>query len=219
MRRIGEEVVECQLRKRRLQMHNSAPLAKRRCDTAGLMHGAIVSGNLDTIVWLAGKGCSWGDEEAQLAARSGQLDVLKWFQREWLSEFAADILGICVAAAEGGHLHVLQHAMPTGCCLFHTADICAAAAAGGQGCAPPPQRKEAWANSKDPNPGCCSARNCSQPRKEGWNIATGEGSKGRGGKEMFRGVVELRLGEKCARVGCAFYGDFFYATCFATFDF
>jgi hypothetical protein len=26
---------------------------------------------------------------------------------------------------------------------------------------------------------------------------------------MFRGVVELRLGEKCARVGCAFYGIFF----------
>jgi hypothetical protein len=27
---------------------------------------------------------------------------------------------------------------------------------------------------------------------------------------MFRGVVELRLGEKCARVGCAFYGIFFF---------
>jgi hypothetical protein len=27
---------------------------------------------------------------------------------------------------------------------------------------------------------------------------------------MFRGVVELRLGEKCARVGCAFYGNFFF---------
>jgi hypothetical protein len=28
---------------------------------------------------------------------------------------------------------------------------------------------------------------------------------------MFRGVVELRLDEKCARVGCAFYGNFFCA--------
>jgi hypothetical protein len=35
------------------------------------------------------------------------------------------------------------------------------------------------------------------------------GEQGERGKGDVRGVVELRLGEKCARVGCAFYGIFF----------
>jgi hypothetical protein len=36
------------------------------------------------------------------------------------------------------------------------------------------------------------------------------GKQGERGKGDVRGVVELRLGEKCARVGFAFYGIFKY---------
>jgi hypothetical protein len=36
------------------------------------------------------------------------------------------------------------------------------------------------------------------------------GEQGERGKGDVRGVVELRLGEKCARVGCAFYGNFLF---------
>jgi hypothetical protein len=46
-------------------------------------------------------------------------------------------------------------------------------------------------------------------------MAAGEGSKEQGerGKGDVRCVVELRLGEKCARVGCAFYGIFLIKIC------
>jgi hypothetical protein len=46
------------------------------------------------------------------------------------------------------------------------------------------------------------ARIYSRSSRGGW-------SKGRGEREMFRAVVELRLGEKCARVGCVVDGNFF----------
>jgi hypothetical protein len=82
----------------------------------GLDHELVCSaaaahGQLEALVWLRGRGCSWSKHVCSSAARAGHLEVLRYAHEHgcpWDEQ-------TCSSAAIGGHLEVLQYAHEHGC--------------------------------------------------------------------------------------------------------
>lgn len=82
---------------------------------------AARGGHIDVLRWLRGRGCPWDEQTCEQAAAGGHLSLLQWARARgcpW-NEWT------CEAAAAGGHLDVLQWARARGCpwnrCTFFAA--------------------------------------------------------------------------------------------------
>ena len=82
-------------------------------------------GNLDVLKWARENDCSWDRLTCMYAAVGGHLEVLQW-ARENGCEWS---FSTCAGAAKGGHLEVLQWARENDCPWDET--TCAGAATGG----------------------------------------------------------------------------------------
>ena len=54
------------------------------------MQGAAISGNLELVRWLRGKGCPWNLWTCNLAVGSGHVEVLRWARENGCPWMASD---------------------------------------------------------------------------------------------------------------------------------
>jgi hypothetical protein len=64
---------------------------------------AAKNGHLCVLQWARQQGCPWNADTCSEAARHGHLDVVRW-----VYEHLGDYHMLCVSAAAGGQLHILQ---------------------------------------------------------------------------------------------------------------
>jgi hypothetical protein len=86
---------------------------------------AAAHGQLEALVWLRGRGCSWDASVCDAAAGGGHLELLRYAREQgcpWHS-------GTCYSAARGGHLEALRYAREQGCPWDYR--TCSSAAGGG----------------------------------------------------------------------------------------
>lgn len=100
---------------------------ERGCESDGpfLCAAAASANDVDTLVWLREKQCSWDAATCEMAAKRGHLQILEWAHANgclWDE-------GACNAAAREGQLTTLQWLRRAGCPW--SANTCAAAASGG----------------------------------------------------------------------------------------
>ena len=72
-----------------------------------VMHASIRASDLAGMQWARDNACSWGQETCRVAARGGHLVALKWLL-EHGCPCGDDLGALGEAAAEHGHLHVVQ---------------------------------------------------------------------------------------------------------------
>jgi transposase len=73
--------------------------------------GAASRGQLEALIWLRERNCSWGPRVCMAAAGQGHLEVLR-YAHEHGCPWDEDT---CLQAARGGHLEVLRYAREHGC--------------------------------------------------------------------------------------------------------